>query len=179
MFKLGWLIEENTCRKLHQQTRERATVKGILGLACSSLSCCLPVRQLDLPGFCSASLILIFYIFSRAEARAIICAQQTCMSIESFWRSLGFFIARKMANLEHPILEFVSGSQKITLSTSKEGICVSVVSRHRKHILRCAIWMGQVCQAHGLGHIINTFTNLCTFDYMLLLFLALFVKLHV
>lgn len=95
MFKLGWLTEETTCRKLHQQTRERATVKGILGLAGSSLSCCLPVRQLDLPGFCSAALILIFYIFSRAEARTIICAQQTCMSIESFWGSLGFFLARK------------------------------------------------------------------------------------
>lgn len=43
----------------------------------------------------SAALILIFYIFSRADARAITCAQQTCISIESFWRSLGLFIPRK------------------------------------------------------------------------------------
>lgn len=95
MYKPGWLIEETACRKPHQQTRERATLKDILGLACLSLSYDLPVRWLDLPGFCSEALILIFYIFCRVDARAITCAQQTCMSIESFWRRLGFFTPRK------------------------------------------------------------------------------------
>lgn len=95
VFKPGWLIEETACRKPQQQTRERATVKDILGLIGLSLSCYLPVMWVDLPGFCSAALILIFYVFSWADARAITCAQQTCLSIESFWRSLGFFIPRK------------------------------------------------------------------------------------
>lgn len=96
VFKPGWLIEETTLRKPQQQTKERATVRDILGFSGLLLSWCLPVRWLDVPGSCSAALILIFYIFSRGnDARAVTCVQQTCMSIESFWRSLGFFIPRK------------------------------------------------------------------------------------
>lgn len=42
VFKPGWLIEETALRKNQQWTRERATVKDILGFAGLSLSCYLP-----------------------------------------------------------------------------------------------------------------------------------------
>lgn len=86
------------------------------------------------------------------------------------WKFLekpGIFHCKKMANLEHPILEFVSGSQKITLSTSKEGICVSVVSRNRKHILRCAIWMGPGLPGTWAGaHYKHVHKPLCIWLYV-------------
>lgn len=56
----AWVADRGNCmQETHQQTRGRATVKDTLGLAGLSLSCNLPVRLLDLPGFCSAALILI------------------------------------------------------------------------------------------------------------------------
>lgn len=71
-------------RKIHAEHPTSEPRRGLLweeisGLAALLLSCNLPVRWVDLLGFCSVALILIFDIFSRADVRAITCAQQICV----------------------------------------------------------------------------------------------------
>lgn len=76
----AWVAE----RKIHAEHPTSEPQRGLLweeisGLAALLLSCNLPVRWVDLLGFCSVALILIFNIFSRADVRAITCAQQICV----------------------------------------------------------------------------------------------------
>lgn len=127
VFKPGWLIKETACRK--PTSKPGGELLWKIFRACWFV----PVLQFasEMTGsgrFLFSSSDTNSYIFSRDDAGAITCAQQTSMSIESFWRSLGFFYSKKVVNLAHPFLEFVSGSQKITLSTSKGGYCASIQS---------------------------------------------------
>jgi len=57
----------------------------------------------DLLGFCSVALIVIFYVFSRAEVKAITCAQQTCVRALKVSGEARSFLIQENGKLETSI----------------------------------------------------------------------------
>lgn len=77
----AWLIEEKPCGRPCWGPRE-GTTEGRGVRACpwaGSLLSCYLVKSVALLGSCSVALTLPVCVFSRAEIRAITCAQQTCV----------------------------------------------------------------------------------------------------